>query len=649
MSSIFNTATSALLANQRALATTGHNISNANTEGYSRQSVDFDTRDPMRTGAGFVGRGVDVDGIRRAYDQFVNDSLTAATAGQSKQNELASLSTEVDDLLGATDSGLTPALNEFFGSLQDVANDPTSTAARTAALGQAESLTSRFGQLDARFSELADRVQGRIENTVTEINDAAQSLADLNGEIAVAGGGTNGQQPNDLLDQRDRLVNRMAELVGVSTRERDDGRVDVFVGQGQPLVLGTDASAMSTADTRTDPGAPQVTLAGASGTVDLGNHVSGGRLDALVEFGSRVLDPARNALGRVAHGLTSAINDVHGRGLDLDGDFGGAFFDPVAGSARIAAASANTGSASMSARVTDASALTTSDYRLTREGANYTVERLSDGQTSDVSGALSGGGPATVDVDGVEISLDSGTIADGDRFEIQPTRNAAGAMSVALSDGGDIAAAGPVRSSAATGNTGSGEITQPSVGSTTNLPLSANGGPIELTFNAGANEFTVSGGPSGTLAYDPSTDANGRSYNFPGYGDMSFTVSGVPADGDRLMITDNTNGQGDNRNALALAGIAQDGVLEGGDATVNEAYGSLVADVASRTNAAQEAESVQGARLDAARSRRESVAGVNLDEEAANLMRYQQAYQASARVVTVANELFDTLLQAVGR
>lgn len=647
-SSIFGTATSALLASQRALTTTSHNVANANTEGYSRQSVDFATREPFREGPGFVGTGVEVDRIRRAYDRFVATNLGSAIAGQAKQSELAGLAGEVDNVLADPAAGLTPALNGFFGSIQDVANDPTSTAARTAALSEAGSLASRFDNLDSRFDELDARVQSRISSAVAETNETAASLAGINREILEVQGSASEPQPNDLLDERDRLVNRLVEQVGASSRERADGAVDVFIGQGQAVVVGTEAMNLAVNDNRLDPGAPPVTLAGTDATINVGSFV-GGRLGGLVEFGSSVLEPARNALGRIALGVTEATNATQRLGLDLDGAFGEDFFRPIGDAARVAPGSDNTGSASVSASVVDADALTTSDYRLSRSGATFNLERLADGQVTDVSAALGGGAPASVTVDGVEISLDSGSMDDGDRFQIQPTRDAAAAFDVALADGRDIAAAGAVRSSVSAGNTGSAAITQPETSSTTGLPLSSNGGPIELAFDAGANEFTVTNGPGGTLAYDPAADASGRSYSLAGFGGMEFTISGVPADGDRLTITDNSGSQGDNRNALRMAGVEQAAVLDGGNASVGEAYGSLVAEVGTRTRSAQTAEAVQSTRLDAARAERDAVSGVNLDEEAANLLRFQQSYEASARVVAVANELFDTLLRAVSR
>lgn len=646
-SGIFGTATSALLANQRALATTGHNIANANTDGYSRQTVDFATREPFATGDGFIGTGVEVDAIRREYDRFIANSLTEAISAHAGWSELAGLAAEVDNLVADSGSGLNTALDGLFNAWQDLANDPTSGAARTALLSEAGTVASRFGAINARLDDLESGVQARVSTTVAEINETASSLADINREIALAQGGAGGSPANDLLDERDRLVNRMAELVGVTTHAGDDGMIDVFVGRGQPLVLGTDAMTLAAGDTRLDPGAPQVSVSGTDGTVDLTGLIDGGRLGGLIDFGERVLEPARNAVGRVAHGLVAATNDQHRLGLDLDGNFGGDFFNPVADTVRVVPGRSNTGNAVIDATVTDVSALTTSDYRLTRSGGTYTVERLADGQTTDVSAAFGGGPPASVTVDGVQLSFNAGSLADGDRFEIQPTRNAAAAVAVALPDGRSIAAAGPLRSATDPVNTGTAAISQPEVASTDNLPLSGSGGSIELVYDAAANEFDVNGGPGGTLAYDPATDSAGRTYNFPAYGDATFTVSGTPADGDRLVIEDNTGGQGDNRNALAIAGIAGSGVLEGGDTTLGRAYGSLVADVATRTREARSAEAAQATRLDAARGRREEVAGVNLDEEAANLLRYQQAYQASARVVSVANELFDSLLQAV--
>ncbi|MEE4361541.1 MAG: flagellar hook-associated protein FlgK [Pseudomonadales bacterium] len=643
-SGIFGIASSALIANQRALATVGNNIANAGTEGYSRQRVEFTQREPFFTGGGYIGNGADVTSVRRAYDAFVADQLTQAISGNARQDELAAYAGRLDDLLADPNSGLSPALDRFYNAWQDLANDPTSSAARATVLAESESLAARFRSIDQRLDEVQRSAETQIRTTVSEINSLATSLANINVEILGASGDIDRQPPNDLLDQRDQLVNELADRVGITTVARQNGTIDVFIGQGQALVLGSSSIELAAGETRTDPTAPDVTLVGPGGNIDVGRLISGGRLGGLIEFKERILDGTRNAVGRVAVGVVDTTNAAHRLGLDLDGRPGGDFFASLDAAPRVAAASFNSGTAAISARIVDPTGLTTSDYRLFRDGASYTLRRLDDGSLTDLTAAFSGGAPATVVVDGLELSLDAGALADGDQFIIEPTRAAAGAMDVLIGAGRSIAAAGLLRAEADPGNSGSAAIDQPLIRSGASLPLGAAG--IELVFDAGSSAWQVVGGPGGTIPYDPVADAGGLAVDLAPDG-LSFTLSGTPADGDRLLIADNAGGRGDNRAALAIAGGVQRTVLDGGNATVGDAYGALVAEVATRSREAQVASEVERARLESAEARRAAVSGVNLDEEAADLLRYQQAYQAAARVVSVADELFQTLLDAV--
>jgi flagellar hook-associated protein 1 FlgK len=297
----------------------------------------------------------------------------------------------------------------------------------------------------------------------------------------------------------------------------------------------------------------------------------------------------------------------------------------------------------LAAGISDPAALQASAYRLERQGATITLTRLSDGSQTDVSAAL-GGAPGSVTVDGVRLDLTAGSLADGDRFRIEPVQRAAADFAVVANRPEAVAAAGPVRARTPTDNAGNAAITPPEAESTQDLPLS---GPITLTFDAANNEFDLSGGPGGSLAYDPASDAGGRAYSLSGYGDLRFEISGVPVDGDTFVLENNTGATGDGANALALARLRDERVF-GGTTTLGGAFAEAVGDAGARTREAERAAEIQSIRLDAARGRREAVSGVNLDEEAANLVRFQQSYQASARVISVADNVFQTLLRATG-
>jgi flagellar hook-associated protein 1 FlgK len=370
---------------------------------------------------------------------------------------------------------------------------------------------------------------------------------------------------------------------------------------------------------------------------DIGRFLSGGETGAVLEFRDQVLDPARDQLGMMAVGLAASFNAQHQLGMDLEDNPGGAFFNTL--SATTAVYPGNSGGASITAAISDPLALTGDNYSLRYDGAQYVLTNLT------TQASQTGPGPFTVD--GLTISV-AGVAASGDGFLVQPTRQAASLFDVAVNRPESIAAASPLRAEALLSNGGSADIGDLAVTDAAGLPLA---GPVSLTFNAnalgpGVPGFDVAGIPGGPLAYDPASESAGKSFTLGGF---QFDVSGVPQPGDELAIENNFGGSGDNRNALALAGLQDARQLLGGSASYQDVYGSLVADIAVKTRQAETGAASERVLLQQAMSARDSVSGVNLDEEAANLLRYQQAYQAAAQVIAVADEVFQTLLNATRR
>jgi flagellar hook-associated protein 1 FlgK len=647
---LLGTSISGLLAFQRALAVTGHNVSNVNTPGYSRQRVDLVTRPPTPSGDGFIGNGVTVNSVERIVDGFINGQLDAATAANGQLQEFYRLAAQVDNLLADPQAGLAPSLQRFFDAVHGVADDPNSTPARQVLLSEAQSLADRFHYLDQRLEALRSGVNTEITNTVGEINEFAAGIAEINRQITLARGAAGGQPANDLFDQRDELVRQLAERVAVTTVAQDDGTLSVFVGNGQTLVVGNTASALSVVGNPYDPTRKEVAITTGAVSSIVSDLVSGGRLGGALAFRDEMLDTGQNALGRTAIALADAFNAQHRLGQDLNDALGGDFFAAIdASSPRVLTTSA----ATVGATVTDATALTSSDYRLDFAGGNYTLTRLSDNAVVYGPNAAFPAGP----IDGLSFTL-GGVPAANDSFLIQPTRTGARDFAVALSDVERIAAAAPLRASAATNangvptNLGNAAIGAGAVSNTANLPLAAN---ITLTFDpnaggAGIPGFVVAGGPASPLLYNPATESAGKPFSFaPGYGGYSFTISGVPQANDQFVIANNAGGVGDNRNALALADLRTRALLDGGTATVESSYGQLVADVGSQTHRADINRNAQQVLLNRVTEERDSVSGVNLDEEAANMMRFQQAYQAAAQMVAVSDTVFQTLLAATRR
>lgn len=625
---LFGIGTSALTSYQRALQVTGHNIANAGTEGFSRQRVEFSARQPEYLGFGALGTGVGAGAVTRVADDFVQMRIGLAASSEGYQRTVLDYSRQLDDLLADSSTGLAPALQQFFAAVQDVAGDPTSTAARQHLLAQAETLSDRFAGLEGQIDQQRAMLNANVRSTVEEINQLSAALGELNREIVEARGRMSGREPNDLLDRRDVLLQQLAERVGIHTVAQDDGAVNVYMGRGQPLVLGSSATRLHAQPMGLDGERVDVAFDNGSAMVVVTDYLSGGRLGALLDLRDDLLDPASHALGRTALTLAETFNATHEANLDLDGALGEAFFSLAP--PRVQAAPGNAASGMPGVTIADAGALVLSDYELRFDGGAWSVRRLSD---DAVVGSAAPGDAVTVD--GLTFDLAPvGGAADGDRFLLQPLR-AAGGLGVRISDPRAVAAALPVTAEAAVANTGSLSVHALQITDPNDADLRS---PVEVRFTGG--QFEVGGD---SFAPDPSgetvIEVNG----------WRLVLRGTPAEGDVVTVRDNSGGVGDNRGALALAQLADRRVVDGGTATLGASYAALVAEVGTRTQRAEVNADTQSRILADARAQRESVSGVNLDEEAANLLRYQQAYQAAAQVVAAANSMFETLLSAVRR
>ncbi len=661
MPDILSTGVSGLLAFQRALATTSHNISNVNTEGYSRQRTNLATRIPEPTGAGFIGTGVKVSSIERMYDQFLSEQLRTYTSNLTKLDAFHKLSSQVDNLLADANAGLAPSLQQFFNALQGVADNPSSIPAREVLLSQAESLAHRFQTIDQRLAALRDVVNTSVSNTVNDINTLSKSIAGINQSIVLALAQSGGQPPNDLLDQRDLLVRQLAERVPVTTVMQDNGAMNVFVGNGQVMVLGMDYNQLDVIPSDYDSFTLRVALTTSAGPgPDVTDFLNGGTIGGLLSFRKEVLEPAQNSLGRIAIGLAETINAQHRQGLDLNNELGLDFFGfgGVTALATAAASSRNTGTAEITYNITDVSALTASDYRIsTSDGTTYALTRLSD--NSVIGTYTPGAYPATIDVPGEGFSFRLDVAANaGDSFELRPTRSAARDITLLIDDTKRIAAGAPLRATESITNLGSAQLNKldTTAGATTDLVAVLAGGAVTMTYDDAIPGYTLSGPAAltgATLAYDPATESAGKTFDLgtidPDYAGITFRLSGVPLPGDSFSISPNYDGVGDNGNALKLAAIDGIPILAGGTTTFQTAYGQMVSQVGARTHQASIDVGAQKTMVTQAEMALESVSGVNLDEEAANMLRFQQAYQANAQLINIAQSLFDTLLNAVRR
>ncbi len=628
-----------LTASQRVLSTISNNIANVNTDGYSRQSVDLATRNPQFFGNGYLGKGVIVNNVRRNVDAFVDSQLRSNNTSQGFMQQLEDLSAQVDNIFANEQTGLSPVLQDFFNGLQEVADDPASITARQVLLSESQSLVSRYHDMQSRVSDLNTVTNDRITDFVDEINSLAKSIADVNLEISLSPGVRNGIQPNDLLDQRGALLNRLSGLIGTSVLPQDDGSVNVLIGNGQTLVVGPTSQTLSTVVDPRDSSRLNVAYSFAGNQVDISANLNNGKLGGVLDFRGRVLEPARNELGRLAATLAMSFNQQHYQGMDLNGNLNQAlnagngldYFTISGPQLTPDPGNAGAGVISVSFDAGNVPNLSAADYQLRYNGSDFVLTNLADNSSQTLAGGVP---PLQYQVDGLVIDVAALPNA-GDTFLIQPTRQVARDIQLNITDPRAIAAALPVRSTAATTNASDAGISTPTVLDATdaNLLISAN-----IVF-ANASQFSINGGPLQGYTSGANIDANG----------WRVQITGTPKAGDTFTVQSNAGGAGDNGNALLLGALQTTDILDGGSTTFQGAYGRLVADVGAQTRQAEIGLTAATTLREQAVAARETVSGVNLDEEAANLLRFQQSYQASAQAISVAGTIFDTLLAAVGR
>ena len=697
MADLLNIGLSGITAARTNLTVTGHNITNINTPGYTRQDTVQVTRSPQFSGAGYIGSGTSLVDIRRSYNEFLTTQLRSSTALNSDVQAYKSQIDQLDSLLAGTTTGVTPSLQAFFSAMQTAAEDPANIPARQLVLAEAEGLARRFNNIYENISSQNSFINKQLVTTTEQINRLAETVGSLN--TAIASAGSNGPAPNDLLDARDEAVRQLSTYVGVTVVVQDDNSYNLSIGSGQPLVVGSTVNSLQAVPGRGDPNVFQVDFISGGSRQNITDSISGGEMGGLLRYRTEVLDPTLNSLGRLALSISSEINSQLGQGLDLKGNVGAALFndmnDPKLAALRVRPMADNISNASGSMNITNTKLLTTSNYRLDFDGTNYTARRLSDGAnitvTPDpVTGELSFTDSAGRD-QGFTMQM-SGTPTAGDRFVLEPTRRGASDIKAVLDQADQLGFAGPFKSDANLQNKGNGVFGQPSIEMALDpdsLPqtnfvtddlsvahLKAIGN-IGLTYNeaTGQMEFDtplpagvtitqtpqegqgapgaigglpITPGQTNELSYAIEVDIGGVKQSFT----INQTISGRPENGDKFSVSFNQNGVSDNRNALKLADLQNKQVV-GVDANIkgietgmsfNDGYGNMVERVGTLTAQARQDDVATGAILKQSTDNRNSLSAVNLDEEAAKLMQFEQYYSASAQIIQVARSLFDTLI-----
>ena len=616
---------SGLGAAQVALNTVGNNISNTNTPGYSRQVVQQTEQISQSNGRYTIGSGVNVTAVQRAYSAYLTSAVQNSNSSLQRATTFNDLASTLNNALSAS-GDLQGSLDNFYGAFGSVANAPNSASARQALLGSAGSMATVFNTLGQQLDSQRGQINSQITGTVSSINSVIGSIADLNKQISQT---SSVDQPNALLDQRDALVQTLSGYLGVNAVNESNGTVSVYSSNGQALVSGANAYPLATGGNAYDPARQDVF--DSSGN-DISSRLGGGTLGALLDYRTNVLDPVQNQLGQAAVALATSVNHQQAQGLDLNGMQGAPIFSvPAPG---VLTAGSNQGNAAVAASVSDVSKLTAADYTLSYNGSQWNLQTTA-GQNVPLTTNANG----TLSADGLTFSV-SGTAQAGDSYQIQPTRNAASGLSVSLTNPSGIAAAAALTVSAGSANTGNATASAVSVTDPANPALLGN---ATIAFTAAnAYQVTDSGGTvlaSGAYSPGQPISANG----------WSLSVSGTPVAGDTFAVAANTNGLNDNSNALAMAGMASFGVLDGGSTSVLSSFASLTTRIGTAGSQAATSLTIQTSLNNQAVSAQQAVSGVNLDEEAASLFRYQQAYQASAQVIAASQTIFSSLLTAVQR
>jgi flagellar hook-associated protein 1 FlgK len=653
-SNLINIGLSGLNAAQWGLTTTSENISNSTTPGYDVESPVYSESTGEYTGSGYLPQGVNTTTVQRGYSQYLATELNNATSQGSSLSATYTMLAQLNNLVGSPTAGISTAITNFFTGLQTVAGGASNLSNRQTAISDAQTLAGELNETGAQYAQLGQSVNQQLSSTVAQINTFTAQIASLNQQINAAS--AQGQPPNQLLDQRDQAVASLSSLVGVQVVSSSTGD-SVFLSTGQSLVSGSTSYNLGTAPSPANAAESSVTYLGAAGSPQAPQFLSdssmqnaGGTLGGLVTFRTQSLDPAQAQLGAIATSFAAQVNNQNELGLTLTGGTGAALFS-VAPPAATANAN-NTGTASLSVSLVNATTPPAGNYTLSYNGAAYT---LTDNQTGTVLASTSS---LSQPIDGMNFSM-TGTMKAGDSFNVSPTSGALSSFALTTTSGSAIAAASPVLVTKNTGNSGTGAITQGTVSAGYSLPSTT----TTLTYNAASGGLT--GFPVGSVVtingtstpitsattvvpYSPASGATMTVNTTPAtagsMNGISFTLSGTPANNDTFTIAANTGAQSDGSNATLMSQIVSANTMNGGTTTLTQAYANYVNTVGNDTNSVNASSETQTALVSQITSAQQSVSGVNINEEAANLLQYQQLYQANSKVIQTADTLFQTIL-----
>ncbi|MGZ7459786.1 flagellar hook-associated protein FlgK [Pseudomonas sp. Ma2-10] len=686
--SLLNIGMSGLSASQSSLMTTGNNIANVDTAGYSRQQTVQGTKASQQFGNVYIGTGTTLADVRRVYNSYLDAQLQTTTSLNSDSAAYLGQVTPLDKLLSDSGTGLNGALTKFFASVQNVNAKPGDDASRQLLISDAQALSNRFNSVSSQLNVQNANINGNLTNMADQVNKLAATVAQLNQRISEIS--SSGGMPNELLDARNETVRQLSTFTGAQIVERE-GNIDIYLGSGQPLVMGNTVNKLEVVPGNDDPNRLALQLNRGSSTIEITSIMTGGEIGGLLRYRSTVLDPAMNELGRVALVVADQMNSIQAQGIDKNGDFGSNLFNSINSAAQmaqrsIASGNNSVGSGNFDVSIEDTGKLTINDYKVTFTSAtDYTVQRLPD--NTFVGGSYSTTTTPALVIDGFSLKLSGGTAAAGDTFKITPTRNAATNIKTEMTDSKRLAIAAPLGAAIAAG--GNGTLTIPASGQptlTTKFDIYdavtatamqnglKNSTPTKVVFGAVSadgtsqdyqfldakggviSSGTIKPGENNTLSLTvPLKDASGApippapatQYTVS----FDMTVAGSPGNGTAINVSLSQPGSLDNRNGTTLAGLQTAQTVDTGSASkgisLNDAYGKLVEGVGSKAAQGKLDSAATEAILANAKGARDSLSGVDLDEETGNLVKYQQYYTASSQIIKAAQTIFSTLINSI--
>lgn len=662
--SLYNTGVSGLLAAQQQLATTGNNIANVNTDGYNRQRAEQNAATGLYNGGNYIGGGTYIEDVRRVYDQFSYKEQLLSQTSLSNADGLHVDLTQLNEIMTFSGGAINASIDKFYQTINSIADNPSDLGLRSMAITQAQVLSSDFKSLNANFDQMEKSTNGEIGQIASHISQISVEISKINEQV-LHGQNPRTGQPNDLLDTRDRLVNELSKYTSVNTVVDNNGVMSVMIGNGATLVAGITPLSVGVQAGDPDPNKTTLTIAGSNSAVKLNGAVVGGSLAAKYEFRDEHLAQVRSEINRLAMVISETLNEAQHDGLDLNEQEGLDFFTDINTTAlersRVLAPSKNTGTLQARVNVSDVSKVPTDEFEIKYDGVNFIMKNLTDNSTVNL-GAAGASHSASIASYGFEFIEDSGTPNAGDTFIIRPTENSASLMEVKLTDGAGISASTPIEVTTSDSNVGGGGVAIVQM----NNPLAAQTYASTTNTSLTVDIYESAPGVFDYRVYDsaifPISNIAAGSYlsgnsvlvdlpPSPATAAFQLEIKGSPTGSSALAREEfyiaDSFGIGNGNNATLMGLTQEKSILNGGQETFSQSLGVSTSRVGSKAKSAELVETTAQALFTKAYNRNQSTSGVNLDEEAANLLKFQQAYQASSQIISIANTIFDTLLQAV--